>query len=111
MFQLKKILLPVDFSNRCLEAVRYALPSLAKHFQSEIFVCHVLPPYLDFGSPELGVNLSGEFAAERRKEGKAQLENFLAGVELQPVPSDTVLRGGRSGANGFWKKHSHSTVT
>ncbi len=78
MFQLKKILLPVDFSERCHEAIRYALPPLAKHFSCEIIVCHVLPPFLEFGSSELGISLSGEYMVERRKEARKQLEAFLA---------------------------------
>ncbi len=93
MFQLKKILLPVDFSDRCHEAIRYALPPLAKQFGCEIFVCHVLTPFLEFGSSELGISLSGEYMVERRKEAKKQLEAFLAD-ELREFRVTRVLLEG-----------------
>ena len=93
MFQLKKILLPVDFSERCHEAILYALPPLAKQFGCEIFVCHVLTPFLEFGSSELGISLSGEYMVERRKEAMKQLEAFLAD-ELRPFKVIRVLLEG-----------------
>lgn len=93
MFELKKILLPVDFSERCHEAILYALPPLATHFGCEIIVCHVLTPVLEFGSPELGISLSGEYMVERRKEAKEQLETFLAD-ELREFRVTRVLLEG-----------------
>jgi nucleotide-binding universal stress UspA family protein len=93
MFRLQRILLPVDFSERCHQAIRYALPPLAKHFGCEIIVCHVLTPFLEFGSPELGISLSGEYMVERRKTAKAQLEAFLAD-ELREFKVTRVLLEG-----------------
>ena len=98
MFQLKKILLPVDFSERCQEAILYALPSLAKQFGCEIIVCHVLTPFLEFGSPELGISLSGEYMVERRKEANKRLEAFLA-EELREFKVTRVLLEGDPAQN------------
>ena len=50
MFPLKKILLPIDFSERCLGGARYAIP-LVEHFHSELTLLHVVSP-IDYLSPE-----------------------------------------------------------
>ena len=77
MFELKKILLPVDFSDRCREAIRYAIPPLVQRFDCELTLLHVLPPHLEFGSSEMGISLSGEYLLQRRKASAEQLETFL----------------------------------
>jgi hypothetical protein len=42
MFSLDRILLPIDFLERCLAGARYTVPTLAKQFAPEITVLHVL---------------------------------------------------------------------
>ena len=60
MFSLAKILLPVDFSELCLEAARRAVPTLSKQFNSEVTVLHVLPSHSEFGGSEMGISFSGD---------------------------------------------------
>ena len=50
MFPLAKILLPIDFSERCLGGARYSIP-LVEHFHSELTLLHVISP-IDYLSPE-----------------------------------------------------------
>ena len=63
MFPLTKILLPVDFSERCLGGARYA-EALAAHFQAEITLLHVLDPIRQ-DSQQLGSFLVEELAGVR----------------------------------------------
>jgi nucleotide-binding universal stress UspA family protein len=84
MFSLGKILLPIDFSELCLDAARHAVPSLAKHFNSEVTVLHVLPPYFEFGIAELGSVLSTDLMAERKAQARRNLDLFLS-EELSDV--------------------------
>jgi hypothetical protein len=51
MFSLSTILVPIDFSERCLGATRYAI-SLVEHFQSQLTLLHVVS-LIDDVSPEL----------------------------------------------------------
>jgi len=51
MFPLAKILLTIDFSERCLGGARYAIP-LVEHFYSELTLLHVISP-IDYLSPEV----------------------------------------------------------
>ncbi|MEO8592353.1 MAG: universal stress protein [Candidatus Solibacter sp.] len=70
MFPLTKILLPIDFSERCLGGARYAIP-LAEHFRSELTLLHVISP-VDYLSPEVR-----EFNATQRQNAQKQLDDFL----------------------------------
>ena len=45
VFKLKKILVPVDFSDCSNKALQYAIP-FAKQFDAELTLLHVVQPYL-----------------------------------------------------------------
>jgi nucleotide-binding universal stress UspA family protein len=90
MFSLGKILFPVDFSDQCLGAARYAVPTFAKRFNSEVTLLHVLPPYLEFGIAELGAVQSLDFIATRKEEARRNLDSFLH-EELRDVSVKRVL--------------------
>jgi nucleotide-binding universal stress UspA family protein len=77
MFSMDKILLPVDFSARCLEAARHTAPTLAKHFGSEVTVLHVLAPYVEFGTAEPGMLPTPESIAERKAQKNRDLGLFM----------------------------------
>ena len=66
MMSFSKILIPIDFSERCLGAARFAIP-LAERFHSEITFLHVEPP------PEN----DSEWNAEHEEHAEKQLRDFL----------------------------------
>ena len=73
-----KILLPVEFSERCLGAARYA-EALALHFQAELVLLHVVPwvPPVYGGAGEVSAYCSlPDLPEERLARGRAELENF-----------------------------------
>ncbi len=73
MFPLGKILLPLDFSERCLGATRYA-EALASHFSSEIILLHVVEPLrYDFVSLEGGLAAAGDLLQSIQAQAKEQL--------------------------------------
>ncbi len=77
MFPLTRILLPVDFSERCLGATRYA-EALAAHFHSEITLLHVLEPIrYEFSTLEFGGTVMNDLVANRAEVARKQLETFL----------------------------------
>jgi nucleotide-binding universal stress UspA family protein len=90
MFSLSKILLPIDFSERCLGAARFAAPILATRLKSEVTVLHVLPPYLEFGIAELGAVQSRDLIAARKDDATRGLDSFL-NEELRDVSVKRVL--------------------
>jgi nucleotide-binding universal stress UspA family protein len=93
MIPLSKILLPVDFSERCLGAARYAA-SLAAHFDARIALAHVVEPLrYDFGEMEFAGGVANEVMQSRVALARRQLDAFL-GPELASVRVDRVLLEG-----------------
>ena len=68
MGSLSRILLPVDFSERSVAAVRYAR-SLAAYFGSELLLLHVLtPPQYEFGALQIGGSMIEELYRGRAQQ-------------------------------------------
>jgi nucleotide-binding universal stress UspA family protein len=79
MFPLGKILLPLDFSERCLGATRYA-EALASHFESEISIVHVIEPLrYHFGTLEGGVAAPGDLMENLQAQARNYLDCFTCG--------------------------------
>lgn len=70
MFPLAKILLPIDFSERCLGGARYSIP-LVEHFHSELTLLHVISPIDDLSPEAHALN------ENRRKKAAEELDDFL----------------------------------
>jgi nucleotide-binding universal stress UspA family protein len=87
MHSLKKILLPVDFSERCAAAVRY-VRELALRFDSEIILAHVLPPL----HAEFGLQIEGSMLVEVYRARAEQAERELAGFESEALAGNHVRR-------------------
>ena len=86
MFPLAKILLPIDFSERCLGGARYAIP-LVEHFHSELTLLHVISP-IDYLAPEVQT-----FNEDRRKKASEELDDFLCAA-LDHLNTRRILREG-----------------
>lgn len=71
---LERILLPVDFSERCIAMVRSMIP-WAKRFGSELVLVHVVPPDTDTSSPEFGHCVTGR--RDQRKDAWLRVYEFL----------------------------------
>ncbi|MGH9672230.1 MAG: universal stress protein, partial [Bryobacteraceae bacterium] len=106
MFSLAKILLPIDFSERCMGAARYA-EALAKHHGSEIEMLHVIPhPYYEFTGMEAGGVALTEIYANRARQLQAECDVFLSRelpglqarrVMLEGDPSRQIVRYAHDG--------------
>lgn len=92
MFSLTRILIPIDFSQRCLGATSYAIP-LAEHFDSEINLLHVLPPYEAFSNDGMDDASIGEIMTARRTKAQKQLDDFLNAVLHHLRVKRTLLDG------------------
>ncbi len=93
MPSLSKILLPVDFSERSISAAHCAHP-LARHFNAELILFHVLPPLeYQYGPAELGGALLSDLYANRSTLVAGDLDRFLDG-ELTGIRVTRVARDG-----------------
>ena len=77
MFELSKILLPVDFSGRSIGAAQYA-KSLMQRFHSELHIVHVVDLRV-FRAYGMGNDRAAafEFAPEFQKDAEHELGSFL----------------------------------
>jgi nucleotide-binding universal stress UspA family protein len=93
MMTLAKILIPVDFSGRCLGAARYA-EVLAARFGSEITLLHVVPyPHYEFSALEVGGSIFSEVFATRVAKVKQELACYLSDELADFKVQRVVLEG------------------
>ncbi|MBI3208193.1 MAG: universal stress protein [Candidatus Solibacter usitatus] len=96
MFTLKKVLFPVDFSDRCRGAARL-LEALHTNFEPEITLVHVLPPpHLEYTMTDLGGGLIQDYTVARLGQVRKDLNYFLDD-ELKHFPIKRVLLEGDPG--------------
>jgi nucleotide-binding universal stress UspA family protein len=90
---LRKILVPVDFSDRCKGAARYA-EALHAIFGSEIALLYVLPPmHYEFSAMEVAGSLLEEQYRFRSEQAGRDLTSFMA-EELPAPHTERLLRDG-----------------
>ena len=76
--QVKQILFPVDFSDRCRGAAHY-VRALARRSDSKVTVLHASPvQYSAFGAPEVGFLPDDDATARLLEQKKLELNNFIA---------------------------------
>jgi universal stress protein A len=90
-FRLKRILVPIDFSDCTRKALRYAIP-LAKEHEAAITLLYVVPP--GFSAGEYG----GIDYAALQRDARATAEQELAALAVEEVrsevPADTSVACG-----------------
>lgn len=91
-FKLKKILVPLDFSDCSKKALQYAIP-FAQHFNASIVLIHVIQ--INFVGGEFGSIDFPLLENELRESRHKQLEAFARDEIRQRVPTETLLRTGQ----------------
>lgn len=91
LFKLKRVLVPVDFSECSKKALLYAVP-FAKQFGAEIVLVHVIQAYVPV--PEMTAVDWELMAAQMRRSGEKELARLHESI-ADNVRIKTVLRTGR----------------
>ncbi|MCI0534682.1 MAG: universal stress protein [Verrucomicrobiales bacterium] len=91
-FQIKKILVPVDFSECSKKALQYALP-FAKQFDATLTLLHVVQ--VNYYVGDFGTIDTALLETEMRKNGENQLADLRAKEVGKDLRCETVLRSGR----------------
>ncbi|MCE5309422.1 MAG: universal stress protein [Acidobacteriales bacterium] len=77
MLPLRRVVLPVDFSERSVGAARY-VGAIAAHCDCDVTLLHVLPPpHYEFSALEVGSAVLNELFAARAKQVRKDLDAFL----------------------------------
>ncbi len=90
-FKLRRILVPLDFSDCSKKALQYAIP-LAQQFNASIILLHVVQ--INFVGGEFGSIDFPLLENELRECRSKQLEAFARDQIRQRVPTETLLRIG-----------------
>ena len=90
VFELKKILVPVDFSDCSNKALQYAIP-FARQFNAELILLHVVQ--LSLSVPEMPAIDIGLIQRQIRDSGEKELKNLQRKIAAE-IPSQTALRVG-----------------
>lgn len=91
MFRLRRILVPVDFSDCSRKALQYALP-FAQEFEASLILLHVVSPFLP--PAEMSLAEVAGIELRLRESGLRELESLRASVARE-APVETALRVGR----------------
>lgn len=92
---LKRILVPVDFSDTSLQALDYAI-EFGKPFKAEFIVVFVVEPVYyatpaDLYGPVAGLNV---LIDEQRRIGREQLTRLAADLKKRRIVARTILQTG-----------------
>jgi universal stress protein A len=89
---VKRILVPVDFSEPSMKALPYAL-SLARQFRAELFLVHIVEQIVYPGDWMIPPFPSGDFASESREQLVEKLRNACGDGSAKITP---IVRFGRA---------------
>lgn len=90
-FRLKKILVPIDFSDCARKALQYAIP-LAQEHGGGLTLLYVVPPA--YASGEYGGIDYAQLQSQMRDSGAQELQRLTATEVQGRVPADTLVRLG-----------------
>ncbi|RMD50520.1 MAG: universal stress protein [Ignavibacteria bacterium] len=94
MQQISKILVPVDFSDYSLKALKYAT-DFARSFDAKVYLIYVVEPVLypaDFSMGQIAIPDTSEDFVER---GKNELNSLAEAHLMGLVEYETIVRTGR----------------
>jgi len=92
MLSISRILMPVDFSDRCLAMTAY-VKAIAQTYKAEVTLVHVVNPFYEI--PQTGISGPTSFPISRLilEQREKQLEEFAI-AELEGVPVRRVVYEG-----------------
>jgi len=95
MIQLKKILVPIDFSEYSKNALRYAI-EFAQHFGADIILIYVVEPMIypaDFSFGQVSIpNMENELT----RIGNEQLEKLITDEVANKVKARKIVKTGKA---------------
>jgi len=94
-FRLKRILVPIDFSDCAKKALQYAIP-LAKEHEAALTLLYVVPT--NYASGEYGGIDYASLEADMRASGDKQLSALAVDEVRGEVSADTLIRTGSAAA-------------
>ncbi|HEX2524012.1 MAG TPA: universal stress protein [Terriglobia bacterium] len=98
MLRIQKILVPTDFSDCSVKAVKYAT-ELASVMKAKLYLLHVAEHSNDGGDPQSSKYIVPEYISEVEKQLKDRLNRIANELNLQGVEAQPMLVAGRAYAD------------
>src|SRR5215510_5085679 len=95
MIEIKKILMPTDFSEYSQFALKYAV-TLAKGFEAKLYVMHVCEHSVTGVGPEVYHFSVPEFLADVEKNEKQTLSQIVQEIQSKGIAAEGVFVTGRA---------------
>jgi nucleotide-binding universal stress UspA family protein len=95
-FQIKHILVPIDFSDCSKKALQYALP-LAKEHEAALTLLYVVPP--SYSAGEYGGIDYAQLETSMKEDGEKELAKLAVDEVRREVAADTLVRVGSPAVN------------
>ena len=94
MIHMKRIIVPIDFSDYSKKALRYAV-EFARQFSAEIILVYVVEPVIYPADFSFGQVAIPSMENELRERGEEQLKKLLEIEASEHIPSRAVVRSGK----------------
>ncbi len=94
MISMKKILVPIDFSDYSKKALRYAI-EFARNFETEIILLYVVEPVIYPADFSFGQVAIPSMENELRERAATQLEKLIETEVHNDVRARSVVRSGK----------------
>lgn len=94
MEMIKKILVPIDFSDFSKNALRYAI-QFAENFQAKVYIVYVIEPMVYPSDFSLGQVAIPNVEYDMQDRAKSELESLIKNEIPSSLESEIIIRAGK----------------
>ncbi len=94
MEMIKKILVPIDFSDFSKNALRYAI-QFAENFQAKVYIVYVIEPMVYPSDFSLGQVAIPNVEYDMQDRAKSELESLIKNEIPSSLQSEIIIRAGK----------------
>ncbi|MBI9072727.1 MAG: universal stress protein [Melioribacteraceae bacterium] len=94
MTDIKKILVPIDFSDYSISALKYAI-NFAKKFNAEILLTYVVEPFIYAADFTMSQAAIPDVDTDTRERAYNELKRLIAAEIHEELPSEIIIRTGK----------------
>lgn len=94
MTNIKKILVPIDFSDYSINALKYAI-EFAKTFNAEILLTYVVEPFIYAADFTMSQAAIPDIDSDTRERAYTELKKLISEEIHEELPSEIIIRTGK----------------
>lgn len=94
MEMIKKILVPIDFSDFSKNALRYAI-QFAENFQAKVYIVYVIEPMVYPSDFSLGQVAIPNVEYDMQDRAKSELDNLIKNEITTSLETEIIIRAGK----------------